>query len=255
MDLGLSGRVYVVTGGSRGLGRATARLLVDEGAKVIVTGRDRSAVDEAVDALGGAGWACGVVVDNADPAAGGRVVAAATTAFGRLDGALVSGPSPRPGALADVTDDDWRGAFNTVFLGALNVGRAVGAAVGDGGSLLFLLSTTSRTPMGHLAISSGLRPGLAMVAKLLADDLGPRGVRVNSILPGRFATASLREIDNDVPRTATPRDGSRLRESSSLARDGVAEEFARQAAWLLSPASGFVTGTNVVIDGGSHRTP
>ena len=93
MDLGLSGRVYVVTGGSGGLGRATAEALVAEGARVVLTGRHRDSLDEAVAALG-SGSATGVVADNGDEETPARVVEAARAAYGRLDGALLSVGGP-----------------------------------------------------------------------------------------------------------------------------------------------------------------
>lgn len=254
MDLGLRDRVYVLTGASRGLGFAVAEVLVAEQARVVLTGRDGAAVRAAVDRLGGPATATGIEADNADPATGPRVVAAAREAYGRVDGALVSGPSPRPGHLAEVTEQDWRDGFESVFLGALGVARAVAGATGPGGSVLFVLSTTARAPMARLAISSGLRPGLAMAAKLLADEVGPAGVRVNSLLPGRVTTDSLREMDELTggPGSAEP---GRARDAAVLGRDSSPTELATLAAFVLSPAASSLTGTNIVMDGGALRTP
>ena len=97
MDLGLTDRVYVVTGGSGGLGRATAEVLVGDGAKVVISGRRQDAVDEAVEQLG-AEHATGVVADNADPGTPARLVEAARSTYGRLDGALISVGGPAAGA-------------------------------------------------------------------------------------------------------------------------------------------------------------
>lgn len=255
MDLGLRDRVYVVTGGSRGLGFAAARTLVAEGARVVLTGRDGSAARAAAAELGGVAVARGIAADNAEPAAGPQAVEAARDAFGRVDGALVSGPSPRPGHLRDVTGQDWRAGFESVFLGALGIAGAVAAATGPGGSIVLVLATTARAPMARLAISSGLRPGLAMAAKLLADELGPAGIRVNSLLPGRVTTDSLREIDSVTGAPGTVQEGGRARDAAPLGRDCTPEEFAKVAAFVLSPAASYLSGSNIVMDGGALRIP
>lgn len=254
MDLGLRDRVYVLAGASRGLGFAVAEVLVAEQARVVLTGRDPAAVAAAVDRLGGPAVATGIEADNADPTTGPRAVRAAREAYGRVDGALVSGPSPRTGHLAEVTAQDWRDGFESVFLGALGIARAVAEATGPGGSVLFVLSTTARAPMARLAISSGLRPGLAMAAKLLADEVGPAGVRVNSVLPGRVSTDSLREMDEQTGGPGTAERG-RTRDASVLGRDSSPAELARLAAFVLSPAASALTGTSIVMDGGALRTP
>ena len=86
--------------------------------------------------------------------------------------------------MMDTPDTDWSAAIASVFLGGLRLGREIGRELGDGGSMAYVLSSSVKAPIGGLAISNGLRPGLAMVAKNLADELGPRGVRVNGLLPG-----------------------------------------------------------------------
>src|SRR5207253_1408059 len=105
MDLGLTDRAYIVTGGSRGLGRATAEVLVAEGARVVVSSRSQESVDATVDALGRS--AVGVAADNADPETPARLVSAARDHFGRLDGALISVGGPPPGAITSRSDDEW----------------------------------------------------------------------------------------------------------------------------------------------------
>ncbi|MGI8994952.1 MAG: SDR family NAD(P)-dependent oxidoreductase, partial [Nocardioidaceae bacterium] len=120
MDLGLKDRVYIVTGASRGLGRAAAQVLVGEGAKVVVSARHQQAVAAAVSELG-EGSATGVVADNADAATAARLVATATSVYGRLDGALISVGGPPTGGVLDITDEQWRAAFGAVFVGALAV--------------------------------------------------------------------------------------------------------------------------------------
>ncbi|MBA3264955.1 MAG: SDR family NAD(P)-dependent oxidoreductase, partial [Nocardioidaceae bacterium] len=120
MDLQLTDRVYIVTGASRGLGRATAEVLVQEGARVVVSSRFQDAVDEAVRSLG-ADCVAGLVADNADPHAPAALIKAARDRFGRLDGALVSVGGPPPGSVMTRSDDEWRTSFESVFLGAVRL--------------------------------------------------------------------------------------------------------------------------------------
>ena len=136
MDLGLRDRVYVVTGGSRGLGYATAEALVADGARVVIAARSAESVEAAATALGGSASAVGVAADLADPGAPARLVAAAQDSFGRLDGAMLSVGGPAAGTVLTATDEDWHAAFESVFLGVVRTAREVVAHLGEGGSLV-----------------------------------------------------------------------------------------------------------------------
>jgi 3-oxoacyl-[acyl-carrier protein] reductase len=249
MDLGLKDRVYVVTGATRGLGNATARELVADGAKVIVTGRDEERALAAADALGPN--AAGVAVDNADPQAPARLIAAARERFGGFDGILISVGGPAPGFVSDNTDEQWTAAFESVFLGAVRLARAAAEELDAGGVIGFVLSGSVHEPIPGLTISNGLRPGLAGFAKSLADELGPRGIRVVGVLPARIDTDRVRELDGlsaDPEATRTAHE-SRI----PLRRYGTPEEFGRTAAFLLSPAASYLTGIMVPVDGGMRH--
>ncbi|WP_030789690.1 SDR family oxidoreductase [Streptomyces sp. NRRL S-920] len=248
MDLGLKDRVYVVTGATRGLGHATARELVADGAKVVITGRDEKTVAGAAAELGPN--AVGVAADNADPAAAGRLVAAAREHFGGFDGVLISVGGPAPGFAADNTDEQWQAAFDTVFLGAVRLARTAAAELHEGGVIAFVLSSSVYEPIAGLTISNGLRPGLAGFAKSLADEVGPRGIRVLGVLPGRIATDRLRQLDGLSPDPEATRAANEAR--IPLRRYGTPEEFGRAAAFLLSPAASYVTGVMVPVDGGAR---
>lgn len=254
MDLGTNGHVHIVTGGTRGLGLATAHRLVAEGARVVVSGRSADSVDAAVTGLDrvSTGAATGVVADNADPATPGRLVAAARSAWARLDGVLVSVGGPPAGPVTEIDDEQWSRAFDSVFLGAVRLAREVGPQLPRGGSVTFVLSSSVKSPLANMAISNGLRPGLAMVAKTLADELGPRGVRVNAVLPGRIDTERVRELDAGTGDAESAR--ARHLESIPLGRYGDPEEFGRVAAFLMSPAASYVTGAVVPVDGGILRS-
>ncbi|QQM44251.1 SDR family oxidoreductase [Streptomyces liliifuscus] len=249
MDLGLKDRVYVVTGATRGLGHASARELVADGAKVIITGRDEKTAAEAATALGPN--AHGVAVNNSDPTAPERLIAAARERFGGFDGILVSVGGPPPGFVADNTDEQWQSAFESVFLGAVRLARAAAAELGEGGVIGFVLSASVHEPLPGLTISNGLRPGLAGFAKSLSDELGPRGIRVVGVLPARIDTDRVRELDGYAPDPEAARAANEAR--IPLRRYGTPEEFGRTAAFLLSPAASYLTGIMVPVDGGARH--
>jgi 3-oxoacyl-[acyl-carrier protein] reductase len=246
MDLGLKDRVYIVTGGTRGLGLAAARELTAGGAKVVVSGRSTHSLAAAEAELGGPGQAVGVVADNADPGAPDRLIASAHGAFKRLDGVLISVGGPPTGTTDAIDDEQWRTAFESGFLGAVRLSRAVAAQLGEGGVIGFVLSTSVYEPIPGLATSNALRPALAGYAKTLAGELGPRGVRVLGLVPahiGTDRTLELQSITGDADTTAA---------GIPLRRLGTPEEFGRTAAFLLSPAASYVTGSMVTVDGGTR---
>lgn len=258
MNLGLADRTFLLTGASRGLGFAVAQALVAEGAKVVLSARDEGQLSKAVDALGGE-QAVGLPADLADDAAAERLVAGTIARFGRLDGALVSVGGPAAGTATTVSDEAWRAGFESVFLGSVRLVRAVAAAAtvpatdrpGVGPSIVLVLSSSAKSPIPGLAVSNGLRPGLAMLVKDFADELGPRGIRINGVLPGRIATDRTVSLD---ARMGNP-DAMRRRNEARipLGRYGDPEELGVVAAFLLSPAASYVTGSLVSVDGGSSR--
>jgi len=269
MDLHLRDRVYLVTGGSRGLGFAAAEALVAEGARVVLSGPHEASASAAAARLtpdaGPAGRVTWVAADNSDAATPDRLIAAAEERFGRLDGALVSVGGTTPGTVATTPDEAWRSAFESVFLGAVRLARALGPylagqdgaetgtgpTTGTGGSVIFVRASSVRVPLPELAVSNGLFPGLAGVVKMLAEELGPSGTRVNAILPVRIATDRVRQLD--ALRGDPDEVRARRSEDIPLRRYGEPEEFGRVAAFLLSPAASYMTGAMIPVDGGSIR--
>ena len=255
MDLDLTDRVFIVTGGARGLGRASAEALVSEGARVVVSGRSQDSLTAAVagiDDRAGRSAAVAVAADNSDRGTPARLLAAADETWGRIDGALISVGGPPKGPVTQMSDDQWTSAFESVFLGAVRLAREIGAALPAGGALGLVLSSSVRAPLADMAISNGLRPGLAMVAKTLSDELGPRGVRVNGLLPGRIATDRVAELDALSGDAVAARAAAEA--TIPLGRYGEPEEFGAVAAFLLSPAASFLTGVMLPVDGGLLRT-
>jgi 3-oxoacyl-[acyl-carrier protein] reductase len=240
VDLGLRDRVYLVTGGSRGLGLAAAEVLVAEGARVLLSAPHEASASSAAARLtqdsaspDAVAW---VVADNADPRTPDRLVALAKDRFGSLDGVLISVGGSPPGTVATTRDEAWRSAFESVFLGAVRLARPLagggssgagggvgGSIAGTGVSIVFVLASSVRVPLAELAISNGLFPGLAGVVKTLAGEVGPDGIRVNGLLPVRIATDRVRELD---ARRGDPDEvRARLSETIPLRRYGEPEEF------------------------------
>jgi 3-oxoacyl-[acyl-carrier protein] reductase len=268
MDLRLRDRVFVIAGGSRGLGFATAEALVAEGARVVLGATREATGVDAVRRLAAGGATAGaaayVVADSSDLQSPGRLIAAARDRHGRFDGALISGGGTPSGSVLGTSDDAWRSAFEANFLGALRLARAAVAALGEeaasatarshtgsGGSIVFVLGSSVRVPLPRLALSNGLYPGLAGVAKMLADELGPSGIRVNSVLPVRIDTDRVRALDAEV---GAPEE-VRVEQSAKipLRRYGTPPELGRVAAFLLSPAASYITGALIPVDGGAIR--
>ena len=165
-----------------------------------------------------------------------------------FDGILISVGGPAPGFVADNTDEQWQSAFESVFLGAVRLARTAAAELGEGGVIGFVLSGSVHEPIPGLTISNGLRPGLAGFAKSLADELGPRGIRVVGLLPARIDTDRVRELDALSGDAEATRAANEAR--IPLRRYGTPEEFGRTAAFLLSPAASYLTGIMLPVDGG-----
>jgi 3-oxoacyl-[acyl-carrier protein] reductase len=153
----------------------------------------------------------------------------------------------------DVSEEDWRTAVESVLLGPIRLVKALVPHLDDGASIGFVLSGSARQPLDGLAISNGLRPGLAMTAKNLSDELAPRGIRVVGLIPGTIATDRVTELEDASGDPSAAR--TRTEAGIPLGRVGQPEEFGRVAAFMLSPAASYVTGTSIVIDGGRLRTP
>ncbi|MEY3734699.1 MAG: 3-oxoacyl-[acyl-carrier-protein] reductase [Actinomycetota bacterium] len=237
MDLGLQGKTFLITGGSRGLGFATAAALAADGARTILVARDEFQLINAARLLGPEHRTISADLSSTDAAK--RIADIA----GELDGTLVNVGGPAPGAVLDLDDDQWRRAIDGTFLAPLRLTRELVSGIRDGGAMLVVLSTTVKEPIPSLGASNALRPGLAMTVKDLANTLAPR-VRVNGILPGRIATDRLREVFAGDLASGIP-----------MGRPGSPEEFGRVAAFLLSPAASYMTGTLVTVDGGLLRSP
>jgi 3-oxoacyl-[acyl-carrier protein] reductase len=251
VDLGLSGRSFVVGGGARGLGRAVAVSLVDEGAKVLLLGRNPDALEAACTEFGSerASW---LEADMADPALADSLRAAVDERFGgSLDGMLMNAGGPPPGYALALSDDVWRGAYELLLGGPIRVLRSLVPLMSDGASVVWIGSSSWRQPIPGLDASNVFRPGIAALVKVLARELAPR-VRLVGMAPGRIDTDRVRELDT----SRAEKRGSSLEEERAASEEeipfgryGTPEEFGRVATFLLSPAASYVSGSTVQVDG------
>lgn len=243
MNLEFDGKLFVVCGASRGLGRAVAETLVQEGARVHVVSREPQ--------LEGLGAATATAADIATTS-GVSAVTAWVREHGPVDGVLVNAGGPPPGNALDLTDEQWQFAFELLLLGPLRLLRQIGERLADPSSILFVTSSSVRQPIPALDSSNVLRPAVAALVKTLAIELGPR-TRVNSIAPGRFDTDRVRGLDaGRAEAGGVSLDEHRARTAAAipLRRYGDPQELGRVAAFLLSPASSYITGAAIQTDGG-----
>ena len=264
MDLGLTGKVAMVGGASRGLGLAVARVLLQEGARVSMASSQASAICNAAKQLQaeiGDSRANDVFAMAADLRSADAITAwheVTMERFGGIDVLFVNTGGPPPGAALSFDDAGWQGAFELLLLSTVRMVRLavpVMAARG-GGSIVVSTSSSVKEPIANLALSNVMRASVGALAKTLSNELAPQNIRVNHLLPGRIDTDRVRQLDTARSKQAgisVEEQRSRTEKAIPLGRYGVAEEFAKAAAFLLSDASAYTTGASLQVDGGMIR--
>ena len=243
MDLGLEGKVALVTGGSKGIGFAIAAGLAAEGARVAVASRDRERVRQAAEQIGGHG----IVFDSADLDAVPRVIGEVESALGPIDiyVANTGGPPAGPDPLA-FSREQWEEAHRTLLLSPMAFLERLlpGMQERGWGRVVAVSSSAIREPIGAIQLSNAHRPGLVAAFKVLAKRVAADGVTLNTVLPGRIATE--RSFSTAGSREAAEADA---RESIPIRRLGSPEEMAAPAVFLCSERASYVTGTTLLVDG------
>jgi 3-oxoacyl-[acyl-carrier protein] reductase len=244
MELGLRGRTAIVCGASEGIGLTIAEVLAEEGANVAMFARRREVLALEAERIG----ALPIRGDVRNPADLERLVERTVAAFGGID-ILVnnSGGPPRTSA-QEIDDDLLEGAVELLLFSAIRLTNLClpHLRAGGHGRIVNITSSTVREPTDNLALSNAVRPGVVGWAKTLAREVGPDGITINSIAPGRIDTARLAEVYPDGP---TPAD----LQSIPLRRLGTTREVADVVAFLCSDRAAYVTGSVVAVDGGLTR--
>jgi len=255
MDLGIAGRKAIVCASSKGLGRACAEALAAAGCHVVINGRDAAtlaATAEAIRAAGGAATA--VAADVSTPEGQQRLVAACPDA----DILVNNNAGPPPASYTTLDRDKiLRGVTqNMVTPIELVQALAPGMAERGFGRIVNITSASVLTPIEGLDLSSGARAGLTAFLAGVARQLAPRGVTVNHILPGAFATDRLTGLMRGAAEAAGRDAAAVARERAAaipVGRFGEPDEFGKLCAFLCSAHAGYITGQNFLIDGGAFR--
>jgi 3-oxoacyl-[acyl-carrier protein] reductase len=244
MDLGLNGRTAIVSGASSGLGLATAEALAHEGANVTMFARRRDLLEREADRIG----ALAVRGDVTNPRDLEAVVHRTVEAFGGIDILVWNSGGPPPGSALDVTTEGLEEAIDSLLMPAVRlVHHCVPYLVqSPAGRILFFTSIAVVEPADNLALTNAVRPGLTGWAKSLSRQLGPRGVTVNCLAPGRIETARLEQLYPEGPSEAEL-------QAIPVGRWGKPEEFGDVACFLASDRARYVTGTTILVDGGLSR--
>jgi NAD(P)-dependent dehydrogenase (short-subunit alcohol dehydrogenase family) len=258
MDLELGGKVVLVTGGSDGLGAATAHRLVREGARVALCARGAERLEATAASLRDAGG--DVLAVRADVARAEdveRFVGAAHAKWGRVDALVNNAGSAAAGAFVSVSDEAWEADLQLKLFGAVRASRLVLPhlqAVG-GGAIVNVLSIRAKTPNANSTPSSVTRAAGMALTKALSKEWGVHGIRVNAVLVGMIESAQWEGRAKKAGRPLDVLGVEAAREAGvPLGRLGRAEEFASLVAFLLSPRAGYVSGTAINVDGGLSAT-
>lgn len=232
MDLGLNGKVALITAASKGLGRASALALSREGVRVAICARGEQALSEAAEAM--AGEVLPMVADVTEPDAPRRLVEATVERFGRLDVLVGNAGGPPPGRALEPDDAAFESALNANLLTSIRLVRAAvpHMRVRGWGRICLITSWAVKQPIPTLTLSNTARTGLWAWSKTAAQDLFPEGITLNLACPGQHATARAVALGSHGPM-------------------GDPEDFGRVVAFLCSEPAAFITGTALAVDGGA----
>lgn len=261
MDLQLAGKTAIVLASSKGLGKATALTLAAEGANVAICGREESALtatsQEIEQATGRAPLAMKVDVRNPEDIE--QLVSATAERFGSVDILVANAGGPPTGTFDQMTDEMWQQAFEQNMLSYVRAIRAVLPYMRKQkfGRIVNFTSSSIKEPLSNLILSNSFRTGIVGLAKTLSTELGPEGILINTVGPGRIATDRVATLDElTAERLQTDRETIRKQSEQKIpvGRYGEPEEFARVVTFLASPANSYVTGQTLLIDGGMVKS-
>ncbi|MGE0869201.1 MAG: SDR family oxidoreductase [Kofleriaceae bacterium] len=259
MKLGLEGKVAAVAAGSRGIGRATARLLAAEGARVAICGRDGGRIQAAARELAAQTRAevIGIVADigNADDCR--TFIAETARAFGGIDILVTNTGGPPPGRFDAIGWHDWEVAFRVTLANVVHLVAAAAPAMRNKrwGRIVNIASVSAKQPIDGLVLSNAFRPAIVGLAKTLSYELGGDGITVNTVCPGYTRTERLEELADSRVKPGKTRDQvfDDLARNTALGRIAEPEEIAAVIAFLCSEPASYLTGVTLAVDGGAIR--
>jgi 3-oxoacyl-[acyl-carrier protein] reductase len=256
MDLGLKDCRAFIAGASKGLGKACAKALAGEGARVFICSRNAEELKRTAAEIGAAGYAA---ADVSRPAEVKRVVAEAIAALGGLDCLVTNAGGPPTAAFEKASDDDWDIAYQLNLMSAVRLIReSIPALKASGrGRIVNLTGYGVKEPMTDLVVSDSVRAGVTVMAKTIASDLAPYGITVNNIAPGPIMTDRLTAILSARAQGLgiTPAEQfERFAKTIPVRRMGQPNEIGDLCAYLCSPQAGYLTGQTIVVDGGVNRS-
>jgi 3-oxoacyl-[acyl-carrier protein] reductase len=260
MDLGLKGKVAMVAGASRGLGFAVAEALAREGAMVSMSSSNLASIDDAAKRVSSSGsTVLGTVVDVRN---GDHIAAWAQKTverFGGIDLLFTNGGGPPSGAAVSFDDAAWQNAVDLLLFSALRMVRAAVPSMRQrgGGAILMSTSASVKEPIPNLGLSTVLRASVSALSKTLALELAADKIRVNQIIPGRIDTDRVKQLDEIAgKKQGITAEQARAKSVGTIpmGRYGEASEYGRVAAFILSDAAAYMTGSTVQVDGGLIRS-
>ena len=247
MDLGLSGKVALVTGASQGIGFGIAKELAAEGARVAVSSRTQEKIEAAAGEIGARAY----VHDTLDLDSGPDLIAAVKRDLGPIDILVTNTGGPPGGDPLEFTREQWEAAHRELVVAPIEMIELVvpGMRERGFGRILSVSSSAAREPIPPLLMSNSHRPGLLGAFKTLAHNLAGDGITLNTILPGRIATDRISHLHGSIEKAQEV-----ARQEIPAGRLGTAEEIAAAAAFLCSERASYITGVALLVDGGLTKS-
>lgn len=260
MDLGLKNQVAFIAGASRGLGAATAQQLAQEGTRLALLARnpERLAATAATIRQATGAEVLALPGDVTNPADIEHALTSTVAHFGRLDVLVTNSGGPPPGQFADFDDSAWLKAVDLLLMSAVRLIRAALPTLRQSPTpaVLTITSLATKQPVPNLMLSNAVRPAVIGLTKALALELGPSGIRVNSLLPAYVETERITELataNAQRNQTTLAAELQKIAAASPFGRLATPQEFAQVAAFLCSPAAAYLTGVMLSVDGGMYK--
>src|SRR4051812_16850450 len=255
MDLKLNNKVAIVLAASKGLGKAIALGLSQEGAKVIIGSRDADELDKAASEikLATGNDVVGIPVDVSDAGQLNSFIEQAAQTFGRIDILLNNAGGPPFDKFENFDDEQWQKAFDLNLLSFARLSRLVLPHMKKTGSgrIINIISSSVKAVLGNSVLSTSMRMGVVGMAKLMADEFGPYNITVNNVAPGLVLTDRIKQT---LPQDIDPEQALKEKAKSiPLGRIGKPEELAALVAFLASEQAAYISGTTIQVDGGANR--